>query len=220
MADKTINAANHDLRFVNSGLKEAIQKGEPVVVRRASHLHGLAAGLRSGEVTIVGNAGDYTGALNAGARVVVKGNSGRFTADNMTSGEVIVEGSAGYGSGIGMYGGTLLVRKDSGDYTGVINKNGTIVVLGDAGNYVGVYMVGGDIIILGKTGNNLGDWMIKGTIYVLGDVDGFGNNTKPMPLAENDREKLAAIFERYDLNEDPSSFRKIVPESLRPFYSK
>jgi glutamate synthase domain-containing protein 3 len=119
-----------------------------------------------------------------------------------------------------MYGGTLLVRKDSGDYTGVINKNGTIVVLGDAGNYVGVYMVGGDIIILGKTGNNLGDWMIKGTIYVLGDVDGFGNNTKPMPLAENDREKLAAIFERYDLNEDPSSFRKIVPESLRPFYSK
>jgi len=220
MADRNIRAMNRDLRFVSSRLKKAIQRGESVVVEGASHLHGLAAGLRSGDVTVIGDVDDYFGALNAGARLVVKGNSGRFTADNMTSGEVIVEGSAGYGSGMGMYGGTLFVHGDSGDYTGVINKSGTIIVLGNVGDYIGVYMVGGDIIVLGNTGRNLGDWMIRGAIYVEGDIGGLGHNTKLMRVAQDDCEKLGSLFKKYALHKDPLSFRKVTSESVRPFYGR
>lgn len=220
MAYRIINAENRNLRLVSSDLKEAILRGESVIVEKASHLHGLAAGLRGGEVTVVGDVGDYMGALNAGARIVVKGNAGRFTADNMTSGEVIVEGSTGYGSGIGMYGGTLLARRDSGDYTGVINKKGTIIVLRDVGEYVGVYMVGGDIVVLGNAGRNLGDWMIRGTIYVRGEIGSLGHNTKSMAVTQEDCEKLTSLFRRYALDENPSDFKKVVPESVRPFYGR
>lgn len=220
MTNKTINAENRNLKFVNSRLKNAILREEAVVVRGASRLHALAAGLRGGEVTVVGDAGDYLGALNAGARIEVKGNTGRFTADNMTSGEVIVNGSAGYGSGIGMYGGTLLVRRDSGDYTGVINKKGTIIVLRNVGEYVGVYMVGGDIVVLGDTGRSLGDWMIRGTIYVRGEIGSLGHNTKSTTVEKDDREKLTSLFRGYGLDEDPSGFRKVVSESIRPFFGR
>ena len=220
MVARVINARNHDLRFVNSGVKEAVLRGEAVVVRSAFHLHGLAAGLRGGQVTVMGDVGDYLGALNDGARIEVNGNSGKFTADNMTSGEIVVDGSAGYGSGIGMYGGALLIRGNSGDYTAVINKRGTIIVLGNVGEFLGVYMVGGDVVVLGDAGRNLGDWMIRGTICVRGEIASLGHNTKCMTVAQDDREKLTSLFETYAIDADPSDFRKVIPESIRPFYGR
>ena len=59
---KTIDAKTKDLKALNSALKESVN-GTPVKVKNAAHLHGLAAGLKHGEVIIEGDAGDYLGVL-------------------------------------------------------------------------------------------------------------------------------------------------------------
>ena len=67
---ETIDAKNKGIRAVNKTLRETLN-GQPMVVKNAGHLHGLAAGLNSGEVRIQGDAGDYLGVLNDGATIIV-----------------------------------------------------------------------------------------------------------------------------------------------------
>ena len=91
----TSNNTN-DLKSANQALKASLN-GKPVVISDAAHLHGLAAGLKHGEVQVQGDAGDYLGVLNAGATIHVTHNTGDYLADNMTAGTVIIEGSSGFG---------------------------------------------------------------------------------------------------------------------------
>ena len=105
---KMLDAKNKDIKAVNKYLKESLNS-QPMVVENASHLHGLAAGLKSGEVIIKGDAGDYLGALNDGATIEVTDNTGKYMADNMTSGIVIIDGNANYGAGQYCYGGTIII---------------------------------------------------------------------------------------------------------------
>src|SRR3990172_12173271 len=51
---KTIDAKAKGLKAVNSTLKKLLN-GQPVAVKNASHLHGLGAGLKHGEVVINGS---------------------------------------------------------------------------------------------------------------------------------------------------------------------
>ena len=113
-----VDASGRDLRSVSTELKQAVAQG-PVVIQKATHLHGLVAGFKSGDVTIVGDAGDYLGALNDGATIRVQRNAGQYLGDNMTRGTVIVEGDAAYGVGAYCYGGTAVVKGNAGDFTAV-----------------------------------------------------------------------------------------------------
>lgn len=214
---KMIDAENKDLKTVNTELKEAVN-GVPVKLKNVSHLHGLAAGLKHGEVIIQGDVGDYVGVLNAGATIRVTKNAARYVADNMTAGTVVIEGDADYGTGQYCYGGIVIVRGNSGDFTATMNKGATIIVCGNVGDEVGTYMLKGDLIVLGNAGENFANYLIRGNVYIGGQWMSIGNNTKIEPLTDEDKSKLRAYFEAYQIETDMATFKKIVAASEKPFY--
>jgi glutamate synthase domain-containing protein 3 len=212
-----VDARGRDLRSVSTELKEMVAQG-PVLIREAAHLHGLVAGFSSGEVTIGGDGGDYLGALNDGATIRVKKNAGRYLADNMTRGAVVVEGDAGYGVGAYCYGGTAVVKGNAGDFTAVMNKGASIMVKGNVGDEVATYMLAGDLVIVGNAGKNLGNYLIRGNIYIGGEWESLGHNTLLGEMSPADLAKLRGYFDEYGIEADPTSFRKIVRRSEKPFY--
>ncbi len=212
-----VDARGRDLRSVSTELKQALAQG-PVLVQDAGHLHGLVAGLKSGEVIIGGDGGDYLGVLNDGATIRVQANAGRYLADNMTQGTVIVEGNAGYGVGSYCYGGSAVVKGNAGDFTAVMNKGATIIVQGDVGDEVGTYMLAGDLVIVGNAGKNLGNYLIRGNIYVGGEWQSLGHNTLLEEMSPADMAKLRGYFMEYGIEADPATFKKIVRKSEKPFY--
>ena len=212
-----IDARACELRPVTTDLRAHLGEGK-VTVCDAEHLHGLAAGLKAGEVTILGDAGDYLGVLNDGATIRVTGNVGNYLADNMTLGTVIVEGNAGRGAAPYCYGGTVVVRGNAGDFTAVMNKGAIVIIGGNVGNEVATYMLAGDLVIIGDAGENLGNYLIRGNIYIAGDWESLGHNTKLEALTEADVAKLRAYFDQYGITAAPETFRKIVRLSEKPFY--
>jgi glutamate synthase domain-containing protein 3 len=212
-----VDAKRSNLRAVNAELREKVVHGS-VTVRHAAQIHGLAAGLESGTVLIEGEAGDYFGALNAGARLHVTGNAGRYLADNMTAGEVLVNGDAGDGAGPYCYGGTIVVRGNAGDFSAVMNKGATIIISGNVGDEVATYMLGGDVIILGNAGRNFGNYLIRGTLYIAGEWESLGHNTLTGDLQAEDLNKLSTLFSKYELEGNLTDFKKITRLSEKPFY--
>ena len=212
-----VDAKGRDLRSVSTELREAVAR-EPVIVQEAAHLHGLVAGLKSGEVTIGGDSGDYLGVLNDGATIRVTKNAGRYLADSMTCGAVTVEGDADYGVGAYCYGGTVVVKGNAGDFAGVMNKGATIIVQGDVGDDVATYMLAGDLVIVGNAGKNLGNYLIRGEIYVGGEWQSLGHNTLLAEMTEADLAKLGGYLSEYGIDADPMSFKKIIRLSTKPFY--
>jgi glutamate synthase domain-containing protein 3 len=212
-----VDAEGLDLKVVSARIKSAIEEGD-VVLENAAHLHGLAAGLAAGEITVRGVCGDYLGVLNDGARITVEGDAGKYLGDNMTRGEIIVTGGGDYGVGQYCYGGTIVVHGDAGDFSAVMNKGATVIVGGHVGDEVGTYMLGGDVIVLGSAGRNLGNYLIRGNLYVAGEIKSLGHNTKETEIGEADLRRLAGYFEQYGISADPHDFVKIVPLSEKPFY--
>ena len=153
--------------------------------------------------------------------IKLNGNAGWFVGDNLTDGEVIVEGSAGDGAGQGIYGGTVVVHKSVGSRTGEIMKNGTIIIGGNSGFMTGIFMMGGRMIILGDVGEDLAESIIRGEIYVKGNISSLGYNAKIVKPTEEDKEILKKDLAKYGFNlsyKELDEFKKVVPESPRPFY--
>ena len=217
MSNRTINAKTKDLKFVNQAVRGSIN-GQPVIIKNADHLNGLAAGLKHGEVIIQGNAQDYLGVLNDGAAIHVTGNVGNYLADNMTGGTVIIDGDAQYGPGQYCYSGVIVIRGMAGDFTATMNKGATIIVGGDVGDEVGTYMLKGDLIVVGNAGKNFANYLIRGTVYIGGAWESLGHNTRLESMADEDVAKLQAYFETYQIEADPKNFTKIVAASEKPFY--
>jgi glutamate synthase domain-containing protein 3 len=206
-----------DLRAASGAIKDA-PRDQMVEIHNAVHLHGLCAGLKEGEYTIVGDAGDYLGVLNDGATIEVTGNVGSYVGDNMTRGLILVHGSAAYGAGLYPYGGTLVVHGDAGDFTATMNKGATIIVCGNVGDECGTYQLAGDLIVVGNAGLNFGNFLIRGNVYIGGEFASQGHNTRVEELTVEDRQKLRRHFEEFDVNVDVDKFRKLVAQSQKPFY--
>lgn len=215
---KIIDAKTKDLKGLNNALRKSVN-GAPVRVKNAGGIHGLAAGMKHGEIIVESSAGDYLGVLNAGATIHVARDAGRFVADNMTAGTVIIDGNAEYGAGQYCYGGTVLVRGNAGDFTATMNKGATIIVTGDVGDEAGTYMLKGDLIVVGDAGENFANCLIRGSVYIGGQWKSIGHNTRIEPLTDADKAKLRAYFETYQIQADPTIFKKIVAASEKPFYN-
>lgn len=214
---KTIDAKRMDLRESSKELNRVLD-GTTVGVKNAQQLHGFASGLVRGEVLVIGNSGDYLGALNNGAVIRVTENAGKYAADNMTAGMVIIEGDADYGPAQYCYGGTVMIRGSAGDFAATMNKGATVIIGGDVGDNAGTYMLKGDLIVIGDAGENFANYLIKGNVYIGGEWKSIGANTRIEPLTDADITKLRTLFEKFDLQADPSTFQKIVAESEKPFY--
>jgi glutamate synthase domain-containing protein 3 len=212
-----INAKGKYLKEVSQALKNSLN-GEEVVITNAEKIHGLAAGLKNGEIVLEGNAGDYFGSLNDGAVIRVTKNTGKYAADNMTGGTLIIEGNAGFGTAQYCYGGVVVVLGDSGDFTGTMNKGATIIIKGNVGDEVGTYMLKGDLIVIGDAGENFANYLIRGNVYISGKWKNLGHNTKIEPLTEEDISKLQNYFDEYQITSDPKDFKKIIAASEKPFY--
>lgn len=213
-----LDVKGKELRAASNQLKEALAKN-PITVKNAAHLHGLCGGLKSGDVTIQGDSGDYLAVLNDGAVIRVTGSAGKYVADNMTEGKVLVEGDADYGAGQYCYGGTVVIKGSAGDFAGTMNKGATIIVGGDVGDEVGTYMVGGDVVIAGDAGRNLGNYLIRGNIYIKGDWASLGHNCKVENVAAEDSQRLEGLLAESGIGGDGKDFQKITPVSDKPFYS-
>lgn len=212
-----VNAKGKELRAVSAEVRGLIPDGQ-VVISDAAHLHGLCAGLKVGDVIIMGDGGDYLGTLNDGATIRIKGNVGRYLADNMTKGTVLVDGNAGYGVGAYCYGGTIMVNGDAGDFTAVMNKGATIIINGNVGDEVATYMLAGDLVIVGNAGKNLANYLIRGNVYIGGEWASLGHNTLLEEMTADDVARLRGYLAEYKITADPAAFRKIVRLSEKPFY--
>lgn len=214
---KVLDAKSKDLKTFSRLIKESLNE-QPVEVKNANHLHGLVAGLRNGEVIVQGDAGDYLGVLNAGALIRVTKNAGNYIADNMTAGTIIIDGNAGYGAAQYCYGGTVVVHGDAGDFTATMNKGATIIIAGNVGSEVGTYMLDGDLIVVGNAEKNFANYLIRGNVYISGEWKSLGHNIRVVPIENEDIEKLTSYFEKYQIEANPSKFKKIVAASQKPFY--
>ncbi len=206
-----------ELRAASTLVKQAPRE-HPVEIHNTAHLHGFCAGLKQGEFTIVGDAGDYLGVLNDGATIHVTGSVGNYLGDNMTRGLIVVQGSTGYGAGLYPYGGTLVVHGDAGDFTATMNKGATIIVGGNVGDEAGTYHLAGDFVVCGNAGRNFGNYLIRGTLYLGGKFGSQGHNTLLQELTLEDKQKLRRLFEEFDLTADVDKFHKLVAKSQKPFY--
>jgi glutamate synthase domain-containing protein 3 len=213
-----LDARGKNLRTVSSRLK-AMLDGNAVIVKNATHLHGFCGGLKSGDITIEGDSGDYLAVINDGAVIRVTGSVVKYVADNMTAGVVLVEGDADYGAAQYCYGGTVVIKGSAGDFTATMNKGATIIIGGDVGDEVGTYMVAGDVVIVGDAGTNLGNYLIRGAIYIGGDWASLGHNCAVSDVAPKDIRKLEGLLEEYAVSADVKNFQKITPLSDKPFYS-
>lgn len=215
---KTINARELNLRDVNTAIKQQVN-GHRVIVTDVQHIHGVAAGLKVGDILIQGDAGDYLGMLADGVTIEVTKNAGKYAADNMTRGQLLIQGNAGFGAAQYCYGGTVVIYGSADDFTGTMNKGATIIVAGDIGDEAATYMLDGQLVVVGNAGFNLANYLIRGTVYVGGEWKSLGHNTQHVPMTSGDESQLRSLFERYGIEADPSGFKKIVAASKKPFYN-
>ncbi len=130
--------------------------------------------MRTGMLTVEGDAGQQAGRLMAAGQLVIRGNAGGWAASGLRGGTLEIGGDAGdylcgplAGERTGMRGGLVLVRGRTGDRAADRLRRGLVIVEGDAGAHAGSLMVAGTLIVCGSAGALPGILMRRGTI-VLG----------------------------------------------------
>jgi formylmethanofuran dehydrogenase subunit C len=159
-----------------------IAPGDPSDIRildSCDKLDFIGRDMRSGGITVDGNAGAYCGLNLAGGELTVNGNVGDYAAAGMSAGRLKVAGDAGDhlggalpGEMRGMNGGTTVVHGRAGQRLGDRMRRGTIIVEGDIGAYAASRMIAGTIIALGSgVGSYPGFGMKRGTLILRGDAE-------------------------------------------------
>jgi glutamate synthase (NADPH) large chain len=147
------------------------------------------------ELTLIGDANDYTGkGLSGGVLAVMPPEDPRFVAEeNVVVGNTVLYGATS---------GRAFFRGLAGERFGVRNSGADAVVEG-VGDHGCEYMTGGRVVVLGRTGRNFAAGMSGGIAYVL-DEDGT------FPLRCN-RELVG--FDALD-DSDVRTIRALVEEHL------
>ena len=142
-----------------------------------SRVKRIGAGMKSGRITIHGNAGMHLGADMTGGDIVVHGQTGDWTGAEMRGGQIHVHGSAGDhvggaypGSRKGMRDGVILIDGSAGCEAGANMRRGLIAIGGAAGDFAGVNMLAGSIFFFGRPGARPGAGMKRGSLVLFGGV--------------------------------------------------
>lgn len=119
-----------------------------------SQLDYIGANMRSGSISVEGDAGDFAACIMRGGLLTIHGNAGDFLG-------------AGFdGSRKGMLGGTIIVKGNAGDRVGDQMRRGLILIEGNVCDYAASRMIAGTIGILGTAGSYLGFSMRRGTLLL------------------------------------------------------
>lgn len=94
-----------------------------------AQLHYIGYRMKTGNITVCGDTGDFTGAEMQGGALVCKGNTGERAGDTMRRGILLIEGNAGDYCASNMRAGTLGVLGNTGAHIGYGMKRGTILLL-------------------------------------------------------------------------------------------
>jgi glutamate synthase domain-containing protein 3 len=187
-------------RDINKAIRAQIKKGAATRIEGLTGQDSISVGLKGdAKITIIGESGDFFGALNEGATLLLKGNSGRYLGDTLISGKIVVEGDCGDGVGTNMLGGEILIRGDSGKRVGAGMKGGVIIVDGNVDDELGLHKFGGDILITGDCGKNVGQFMSGGNIFVNGKIGSLGENAKSEKPDKADKLKLTNYLTKQNL---------------------
>jgi formylmethanofuran dehydrogenase subunit C len=140
-------------------------------------VHGLGAGMASGELVIAGHAGCRTAAGMRGGRIHVLGNVADDAGSGMSGGVLRVGGNAGDrlaaalpGASRGMTGGEVIVSGAAGRDTAARARRGLVVVGGDCGEAAGRAMIAGTLLVFGRTGPHPGRGSKRGSIVAAGGI--------------------------------------------------
>jgi formylmethanofuran dehydrogenase subunit C len=133
----------------------------------------IGHGMKTGRITIQGDAGDYLGLQMRSGEIAVHGNVGIFAASGLAGGFMHVHGNAGDflaaaipGDRKGMKGGTVIVSGNAGDRVGDQMRRGLLLIEGNAGDYCASRMLAGTIGVLGQVGTYAGYGMRRGTLLL------------------------------------------------------
>jgi formylmethanofuran dehydrogenase subunit C len=151
--------------------------GEIVLEGDCSRVKLIGAEMKSGRVTVRGNAGMHAGAEMRGGELVIEGNTGDWVGAEMRGGRIHVHGDAGHltgaayrGAAVGMRGGVILIDGKAGNEVGSAMRRGLIAVGGDSGDFPGVSMIAGSVFVFGQAGQRPGAGMKRGTIALFGGM--------------------------------------------------
>lgn len=135
----------------------------------------IGSHMKSGEITINGDAGMHLGEEMKGGKITVHGNVEAWAGSMMSGGTIEIHGNAGdylaapyRGSTKGMHGGRIIVYGNVGNETGALMRKGTIKVYGSAGQFIGFRMHDGTIYIQNDCEARAGACMVEGKIIVGG----------------------------------------------------
>jgi formylmethanofuran dehydrogenase subunit C len=144
------------------------------IVGDVSKVRRIGAGMKTGELTIRGNAGTHLGEKMKGGKITVHGNVEGWTGSMMSGGVIEIQGNvsdylgAPYrGSTNGMRGGSITVHGNVGNQAGARMKRGTIRVYGNVGQFAGFRMREGTICIYGNCESRAGACMLGGKIVIV-----------------------------------------------------
>ena len=139
-------------------------------------VHWIGAGMRSGRMTIDGDAGRHLGSEISGGDIEVQGSVGDWVGAEMKGGQIRVHGNAGHlagsayrGSRRGMIGGSLMIDGRAGNEIGLSMRRGLIAIGGDAGDLIGMNLLAGTVLVFSQAGIRHGAGMKRGTIGLFGE---------------------------------------------------
>jgi len=177
-----------EIKTENPQEKEAITiEGDVSKVRR------IGAGMKTGEITIHGNAGMHLGEEMKRGKIVVYGNVGGWAGSMMKGGAIEIHGNAGdylsapyRGSSEGMHGGKIIVHGNVGNEAGAHMRKGIIKIYGCAGQFVGFRMHDGTIYVQKDVEGRIGACMIGGKTV----IGGFLESVLPTFTIDSIKEKV------------------------------
>ena len=156
----------------------------------------LGQGMATGQLVVLGAAGEYCGQGMTGGSLAVHGDAGDFLGASMSGGLLRVQGNAGANVGgpsmtstRGMTGGEILVHGAAGERLGFRMRRGLIAVA-SAGPYPGYALLAGTLLILQGPLLHPGIELRRGTLIgldrtqppELGSHFRFDYRTRPLIL--------------------------------------
>lgn len=173
IAALTLYSGNQKLR-VDAVFTISGDDASNIVINNSSaKLDYIGRDLKTGRITVHGDAGSYLGFSMRKGNIVVHGNVDAFAASGLSGGLIHIHGNVGdfLGAAIpgdrkGMKGGMVIVTGNAGDRVGDQMRRGVIFIEGNAGSYCASRMLAGTIGVLGSVAEYVGYGMRRGTILL------------------------------------------------------
>lgn len=211
IAALTLYSGNQKLR-VDAVFDISGEDASNIVFNNSSaKLDYIGRDMKSGRITVHGDAGSYLGLAMRKGAIVVHGNTDAFTASGLAGGLIHIHGNVGdflggalAGDKKGMKGGTVIITGNAGDRVGDQMRRGTILIEGNAGSYCASRMLAGTIGVLGSVGDFVGYGIRRGTVLLTqppslhSTLQDCGSHTLPF---------LSLMFKSF--NALPTQFAKL-----------